>query len=143
MSNFEFAKFVMREINAFETYRKIASGSHCTIQRQCLRLIEDGTVHWAVLILASEHLWISAGSGILCSKAPAVGIEQDEECLLWPFKSCRRIVCRLTGESEEICATKYCDQHNLDFIDFFLIQKVKVDRMEEELIYEAKQCCDS
>lgn len=83
----------MREINAFEIYRKNASGSHCTIQRQCLRLMEDGKVHWAGLILPSELLWISAGSGILCSKTPPLGIEQDEECLLWAFKSCRRIVC--------------------------------------------------
>lgn len=84
------------EINAFEMCRKIASGSYCTIQRQCLRLIEDGRVHWAGLILPSEHLWISAGSGILCSKISVLGVDQDEKCLLWPVKSCGRIVCRLT-----------------------------------------------
>lgn len=94
----------MREINAFEMYRKIAAGSHCTVQRQCLRLIEGGRVHWAGLILPSESLWISAGSGMLCSKTPPLGIEPDEECLLWPFQSCGIFVCRLTGESEEICA---------------------------------------
>lgn len=35
------------------------------VPRQCLRLIEDGRVHWAGLILPSEHLLISAGSGML------------------------------------------------------------------------------
>lgn len=45
----------------------------------------NGTAHSAVLILPVEHLWISAGSWMLCSETPVLGTEQDEECLLLPL----------------------------------------------------------
>lgn len=53
------------------------------------------------------------------------------------FQTLWKIVCRSTGESEEICAINI-DQHNLDFRDLFLIRKVKVDRVKEVLVYEVK-----
>jgi len=53
------------------------------------------------------------------------------------FQALWKIVCRSTGEPEEICAINI-DQRNLDFMDLFLMRKVKVDRVKEVLIYEVK-----
>lgn len=58
------------------------------------------------------------------------------------FQALWKIVCRSTGETEEICA-KNIHQHHLDFMDLSLIRKVMVYRVKEVLLYEVKECLGS